>query len=72
MPFAPKSVSELNQRAFDYVLRNTDGKISLLTPGSTARALIETNNQTIDELNQSLSLYQAMATNFRCFHGRKP
>jgi uncharacterized phage protein gp47/JayE len=61
MPFAPKSVSELNQRAFDYVLRNTDGKISLLTPGSTARALIETNNQTIDELNQSLSLYQAMA-----------
>jgi uncharacterized phage protein gp47/JayE len=61
MPTKPRSLSENNQRAFDYLLRNTDGRISLLTPGSTARALVETNNQHIDEFNQTLSLYQAMA-----------
>jgi uncharacterized phage protein gp47/JayE len=61
MPLRPRPLSEINQRSFDYLLRNTDGRVSLLTPGSTARALIETNNRPIDEFNQSLSLYQAMA-----------
>jgi uncharacterized phage protein gp47/JayE len=61
MPARPKNLSEMTQRSFDFLLRNTEGRVSLLAPGSTARALVETNNQHIDEYNQLLTLYQAMA-----------
>jgi uncharacterized phage protein gp47/JayE len=59
MPLVPRSISEMTQRSVEYLQRNTG--ITLLSPGSTARALIETANQNIDEVSQSLTLYQAMA-----------
>lgn len=61
MAIRTRNLAELNQLAFDYLLRNTEGRISLLSPGSVARALVETANRHLEAFYESLSTNLAMA-----------
>lgn len=56
-----KTVPELNRQSFGFLEQATDGKITMLSPGSTARALIETVNQNIGQYYNALSLHHTMA-----------
>jgi len=56
-----RSLAELNRDSFEYLLRNTNGRVSLLAPGSIARALVETANRNLEGLYESLSVNHAMA-----------
>lgn len=56
-----KTIAELNKVSFDYVLQATDGKITLLSPGSTVRALIEAPNRHLEQFYTALSLHQTMS-----------
>lgn len=61
MAIRTRNLAELNQLAFDHLLRNTEGRVSLLTPGSVARALVETANRHLEAFYESLSTNLAMA-----------
>jgi uncharacterized phage protein gp47/JayE len=56
-----RTLAELNQVAFDHLLRNTDGKITLLSPGSIARALVESANRNLEGYYEALSVNHAQA-----------
>lgn len=61
MAIRTRNLAELNQLAFDHLLRNTDGRVTLLSPGSVARALVETANRHLEAFYESLSTNLAMA-----------
>lgn len=61
MAIRTRNLAELNQLSFDHLLRNTEGRISLLSPGSVARALVETANRHLEAYYESLSTNLAMA-----------
>lgn len=54
-----KSLAELNADSIQYVIENTD--VTLLTPGSTARALIDIANQEISTLYTTVDTALAMS-----------
>ncbi len=59
MAIRTKTTGQLNQKSFEFLLRNTD--ITLLTPGSTARALVESANRHLEGFYESLSVNLASA-----------
>lgn len=61
MPVRTRSLAELNSDSFDHLLRNTDGQISLLTPGSVVRALVETSNRHLEAFYESMASNMAMS-----------
>lgn len=61
MAIRTRNLAELNQLAFDHLLRNTEGRITLLSPGSVARALVETANRHLEAFYESLTTNLAMA-----------
>jgi uncharacterized phage protein gp47/JayE len=56
-----RTLAELNQIAVTALLQGTDGKISLLSPGSVARALVETANRHLEGFYEALSVNHAQA-----------
>jgi len=56
-----RSLAELNRKSFEHLIRNTNGQISLLSPGSIARALVENANIHLEGFYESLSVNHAMA-----------
>lgn len=61
MAIRTRTLSELNELAFAHLLRNTEGRITLLSPGSIARALVETTNRHLESYYESLSTNLAQA-----------
>jgi len=56
-----RTLADLNRSAFEAVLRQTNGRVSLFSPGSTVRALLETANRHLEGFYESLSANHAMA-----------
>lgn len=61
MAIRTKNLTELNTLSFDHLVRNTNGRISLLSPGSVARALVESANRHLEAFYDTLSINMAMA-----------
>lgn len=61
MAIRTRTLAELNRSAFDSLLSATDGKVSLLSPGSVARALVETANRHLEGFYEALSVNHAQA-----------
>lgn len=59
MALKTPTVSELNQESFEWLLQNTE--ITLLTPGSTARALIESANIHLGQFYSSMTMHLAQS-----------
>lgn len=59
MAIRTRTTGEMNQLSIEFLLRNSD--ITLLTPGSAARALLETNNRHIEGFYDSLTVNMASA-----------
>lgn len=59
MALKTPTVSELNQESSEWLLQNTE--ITLLTPGSTARALIESANIHLGQFYSSMTMHLAQS-----------
>lgn len=49
-----KPLAEMNRESLAFLASNTDGRITLLSPGSIARALVESANRTADSVFAAL------------------
>lgn len=61
MAIRTRNLSQLNDASFEYLIRNTAGRVSQLSPGGIARALVETANRHLEAFYESLSTNMAMA-----------